>query len=137
MIIGVVGSCALLLAACAGAPKQSPQRRLDQGVSTIEEAVQMFVEMGEVVISAGDDCGLMASGVDRWMDANGARREKIHQELSQARSPKTEEAYRQSLVQHVDVLIGMKSGIDWCQKHAGFLRAWARLDDSEKAMKNQ
>lgn len=89
----------------------------------------MLLEMGEVVMSAEAECDLMATVVGRWLDANGAKLEQINAELLRIQSPETEEAYRQRLALHMDVLQGMKAGVEGCRAHAGFMRAWNRLDE--------
>ena len=98
-------------------------------MATIDEAVAMLVEMGEVMMSAEDDCELMATKVGSWLDANGKKLEKINARLLRIESPKTKDAYRQRLSQHLDVVQGMKAGVEGCETHAGFMRAWNRLDD--------
>jgi len=98
-------------------------------MATVDEAVALLVEMGEVVMSARDDCDLMATRVGSWIDANGERRKRIDAELARIESPDTKDAYRQRLSQHLDVVYGMKAGIEGCEKHAGFMRAWSRLDE--------
>ncbi len=125
----VVASCALLLFACGGGNKQSQEPRADRPMATIGESVAMFVEMGKVVMSAADDCDLMATKVGSWLDANGEKRTRINTELSMIKSAKTEEVYRQRLGQHAEVILGMKAGVDSCQQHAGFMRVWDRLDE--------
>jgi len=98
-------------------------------MAAIDEAVAMFVEMGTVVMSAADDCELMAAQVGSWIDANGAKRKTVHAELSASDSPEAGKLYRQRLGQHLDVVLGMKAGVEGCEKHAGFMRAWNRLDE--------
>jgi hypothetical protein len=98
-------------------------------MAMIDEAVAMFVEMGKVVMSSADDCELMATNVGSWLDANGGKRKQLHVELSQVESDKTAETYRQRLGQHVEIVLAMKAGVEGCQKHAGFMRSWNRLDE--------
>lgn len=97
--------------------------------AAVDAAVALFLEMGQVVMSAEDDCELMANGVDRWVDANGDRRSRINEALLRFQTPETTDAYRRRLSQHLDVVRAMQVAVDGCLEHAGFARAWSRLDD--------
>ena len=131
MRAAAVASCALLLAACGGAAKEQPREpRTEQTeAAAIDEAVALFLEMGEVLMSAADDCELMANAVDRWVDANRDRRARIDAALLRFQTPEATDAYRRRLSQHLDVVRAMQVAVEGCQEHAGFARAWSRLDD--------
>jgi hypothetical protein len=124
-----MGSCVLLALACGGGSKTPAQPGADSAMATIDEAIAMFVDMGEVVMSAADDCGLMATRVSGWIDEHGARRKAVNSELLRIQTPANEDAYRQRLAQHVDLIEGMAAGVAGCDAHPDFMRAWKRLDE--------
>lgn len=117
---------ALVLIACGGRPAAPPQPPLID--NPIAAAVDMMVEMGGVVMAAGDDCGRMAEGVDAWVDANGGRRARILEALARDDTAESRERYRRRLAEHLDVIGAMKVGVEGCANDAAFARAWGRLD---------
>ncbi len=118
----------VVLVGCGGSnkPVHPPSNQVAQ--AAVDEAVQMFVDVGSVVIAAQRDCDVMASKVGAWLDRNARRRKRINSVLARIQAEPMKRRYRDGLNARLDVVMGMKVGLEDCQAHAGFRAVWRRLE---------
>jgi hypothetical protein len=110
----LIVSGALLALGCGGARQPvEPPGAVDPEVA-IDEAIAMFVEVGELVMAAKDDCPTMAAAVGSWLDANGVRRARINASLARIDSAVNQQTYGARLGEHLDVVFGLQAGIEGC-----------------------
>lgn len=125
VLVSFVLACGGTQAANAPPPDTRPP---DPPGTTVDKAAAMFLELGEVVMAAKSDCNAMAASVGAWLDRNGKRRERVNGALMGITSDELETRYRTHLNARLDVVVGMKAGLDGCKAHAGFASVWKRLD---------
>lgn len=132
----VLGGLAVSLAlACGGGNKPAAKQPdpvtaepTPTALGAVNEAVELFLDLGKTVMAAGGDCDLMATEVRKWIDANATRRAWNNKALARVRSEKLKQHYRNRLAEKLDVVMGLKAGLDGCRTHARFMAAWGRLD---------
>jgi len=125
----VAGVVVAFLLGCGGSGTRTVKQP-DRGtqLATVDRAAQMFVGVGKVIMAAGQDCDAMAKNVVAWITAHAAERARVNATLAKVTSDALKRRYRDHLNTRLDVVIGMKAGVEGCQAHSGFAAAWARLD---------
>ena len=120
--------CVSLLIACGSSSKHSvePPNPATQE-ATVDKAVEMFVAIGEVVMSAKSNCDAMAMHVDAWITANGDEHKKVNATLMRIQRQEMKKRYREGLSARLHVVLGMKVGLEGCQGHARFMAVWNRF----------
>lgn len=126
--IGVLGW--ILIVSCGGGRKHvadQPEPKMSEQ-QAVDAAVEQFVGIGRAIMNAKSDCDAMAENVRRWLFTNGDRRKQVNAVLANVKSEELKQRYRDGLGERLDVVMGMKAGLDGCREHAGVQAAWREMD---------